>query len=140
MTKEERIYTSAKRVGVCSLLKGTESTEELIELLFTPQGVEFCSKHNFPSMSELAAFRGEQASRGGVYINTPVQAKNCRRAALFGRDTIAELEYDDPTKRHEVLIMHGASVKIKASGYAVVFVTNAGGTVETDIRDSAKVL
>ena len=91
-------------------------------------------------MAELAPFRGEQASSGGVYINTPVQVKNCSRVALFGRDTVAELEYDDPTKRHEVLIMHGASVKIKASGYAVIFVTNTGGTVETEIRDSAKVL
>lgn len=140
MTKEDRIYVQAKKLGICPVMKGGENTEELIRLFFTPQGVEFCSKHNFPSMSELEPFRGIKAERNGFYINTPVIAKNLEKIALFGIETVAELEYDDPTKRHEVVVMHGASVKIKASGYAVVFVTNAGGTVETDIRDSAKVL
>lgn len=140
MTKEEQIYSQAKRLGICPLMKGTENTDELIKLFFTPQGQEFCSKYNFPTMRALTPFKGMQATRGGFYIDTPVKAKNRRRIALFGKETVAELEYDDPTQRHEVVVMHGASVKIKASGYAVVFVTNVSGTVETEIKDSAKVL
>ena len=140
MTKEKQIYNQAKTLGVCNLMEGGENTDDLIELFFTPQGIEFCSEYNFPSMQALTPFRGMQAARGGFYIDTPVKLKNPKRVALFGKDTVAELEYDDVSQRHEVVVMHGAKAIIKASGYAVVFVTNVSGEVETDIRDSAKIL
>ena len=53
----------------------------------------------------------------------------------------AELEYNDPDKRHQVVLMHGASAHIKASNWAVVFVNNTGGgIVEIEAEDNAKVL
>jgi hypothetical protein len=140
MTKEQRIYAQAKKAGVCSLLKGHENTDELMNLFFTPQGIEFCSEHNFPGMEELKPFRSRQATRGGFYINTPARLKNPRRVALCGEETVACLEYNDVSQSHEVVVMHGATAKIKASGYAVVFITNIGGLVETEIKDNAKVL
>jgi hypothetical protein len=140
MTKEQQIYSQAKRLGVCDLMKGGENTDDLMELFFTPQGIEFCSEYNFPSMEALMPFRGTQAARGGFYIDTPVKLKNPNRVALFGKDTVAELEYDDVSQRHEVVVMHGAKAIIKASGYAVVFVANVSGKVETEITESAMIL
>ena len=140
MTKEQRIHKQANKLNVCPLMKEVKSTDELIELFYTPQGIEFCSKNNFPSMADIIPFRGLQAARGGFYINTPIKLKNPKRIALFGKDTVAELEYDDVSQRHEVVVMHGATAKIKASGYAVVFVTNASGRIETEETDSAKIL
>lgn len=140
MEKERRIYRRARKLGICNLMKGTENTDELIELFFTPQGIEFCSRYNFPGMELLMPFRGIQAARGGFYINTPVKEKNIEQIALFGENTIAELEFDNPDKAYKVILMHGAKAKIKASGYAVVFVTNVSGTVETEINDNAKIL
>lgn len=122
------------------MLKGTEDTDGLMELFFTPQGLEFCAEYNFPTMELLKPFRGMQAARGGFYIDTPVKATNRRRTALFGVDTFAELVYDDVSQSHEVVIMHGAKAIIKASGYAVVFVTNVSGEVEIELSGNAKVL
>jgi hypothetical protein len=140
MTKEQQIYNEVNKVGQCGLLKGTENTDELIKLFFTPQGKEFCTTYNIPSLEAFRGFRGIQAARGGFYIDTPVKAKNLPRVALIGSETVAELEYDDSTKGHEVILMHGAKAKITASGWAVVFVNNAGGEIETVINDNAKIL
>lgn len=133
------IYRKASKLGVCSLFKGSENTDELLRLFMTPQGIEFCGKHNFPDLKTLRTYRGVQASRVGVFIDTNISRENLPKVVLIG-DTVAKLTYTDPNKRHEVILMHGAKAIIKASGYAVVFVTNNGGSVEIDISDNAMVL
>jgi hypothetical protein len=113
--------------------------DELIELFFTPQGIEFCSKYNSPGLADFHRFRGMHVEKGGFYIDTPVKAKNLPRVALIGGETVAELEFTE-TEGYTVVLMHGSKVKIIASGYAVVFLTNAGGEVEIIQKDNAKVL
>jgi hypothetical protein len=137
-TKEQQIYKEAKMFKSCQLLKGTENIDELMRLFFTSQGIEFCSKFNTPSLDAFRNFKGLQATRGGFYIDTPVKAKNLPRAALIGNETVAELEYTE-TEGYTVVLMHGAKAKITASGYAVVFVTNAGGKLEVVQKDNAKI-
>jgi hypothetical protein len=134
-----RVYEEAQGAGVCSLLKGDEDLEGLIRLFFTPQGIEFCTGYNLPTMETLRLFRGMQAARAGFYIDAaPVKLRNAANVALFGDLTRAELEYDDVGVRHLVVVMHGAKVKIKASGYTVVFVY--GDDVETEVLDKATVM
>jgi hypothetical protein len=138
MTKEEQIYKEAKMFKSCQLLKGTEDTGELIRLFFTPQGIEFCTRFKAPSLEAFRRFRGVQAERGGFYIDTPVKAKNLPRVALIGGETVAELEYTE-TAGYTVILMHGAKAKITASGYSVVFITNAGGELEIIQKDKSKI-
>ena len=139
MNRVEVIHRNASRLGVCSLFKGSENIDELIRLFGTPQGIEFCGKFNFPDMPTLRTFRGVQASRLGLYIDTNISRENLSKVILVG-STVAELTYTDPSKRHQVILMHGAKAIIKASGSAVVFVVNNGGAVEVDTSDNAKVL
>lgn len=134
-----KIHEEARKLGSCDFLTGVENFVELSEMLFTPQGSEFCKKFKFPSMETLNSFKGLQAELNGIYINTQLKAKNISRVALFGRDAIAELEYNK-TEGFRVIVMHGAKVTIRASGYAVVFVTNAGGEVNFETSGNAKVL
>lgn len=141
MIDVEEIYRQACRLGVCPKMTGKESAEELIQLFFSPQGVEFCQKNNFPTMDMLRSFRSEQARAKGAYVDAgEVRICNVERVALIG-DTEAELTYTDPTKRHVVILMHGAKAHIKASGYAVVFVYNGDGceVVKTQ-EDYARIL
>ncbi|MDR3246072.1 MAG: hypothetical protein LBT50_06520 [Prevotellaceae bacterium] len=139
MTREQKVFTESKKANICGLMTGQEDFDGLMRLFFTPQGIEFCTKHNLPTIDTLRLFRGMQAARGGFYIDAPAKLKNPGNVALFGK-TVAELEYDDTGVYHQVIVMHGAKAKITASGYAVVFVTNAGGEVETVINDNAKTL
>lgn len=133
----KQILEQARRHGVCSKLKGTETTAELMNLIFTPQGVEFCLKHQFPSLDVFRAYKGCQAIDNGIYIDTDLNGHNMDRVLLVG-DSNATLTYDDASKPHYVTLMHGAKAHIVASGYAVVFVSGKGATCE--VKNYAKIL
>ena len=118
---DKEFFEIANRLGACRLLHGTENKEELMRLLLTPQGTEFCMKNNFPSMEQLREFRG----------TNPVRVFLAGSKAILHFDTIG---------RYNVILMHGAEAEIHASNYAVVFVKNAGGKVITHKDHTARVL
>ena len=134
------LFNMAEKYRVCSMFKGTETVEEVLALFTTPQGIEFCTKHSFPTIEMCRKFKGETAERLGIFVEEDVRIANYPIVVLVG-NCHAELEYNDPDKRHQVILMHGASASIKASNWAVVFVNNAsGGSVEIEATDNAKVL
>jgi hypothetical protein len=140
MSSTKKIYKKAQKLGVCPLFKGAEDADELICLFLTKQGVEFCTKYKFPDIDTLRTFKGAQTENKGIYIDCKkVVLKNVPKVVLIG-DTIADLTYNDTECPYEVILMHGATAKITASGYSVVFVTNAGGRVLRTVKDNAKVL
>ena len=122
---DKEFFEIANRLGACRLLHGTENKEELMRLLLTPQGTEFCTKNNFPSMEQLREFRGKKAESMGIYIETDVKLTNPVKVFLAG---------------YNVILMHGAEAEIHASNYAVVFVKNAGGKVITHKDHTTRVL
>lgn len=137
MLNHNTLYEQAKRMGVCSMFTGKESEQQLMELMLTPQGVEFCTKNNFPSLSAMRQFRGETAQQHGIYIDTDTEQSNASKLILVG-NTHAVLNYDDPTTRHQVVLMHGATAEITASNWAVVFVSGEGANCT--IMDNAIIL
>lgn len=140
MNRTENLFKEAQKLGVCPMLQGSENAQQLMELFLSPQGTEFCLKNNFPDRKTFRSFRGLEAARNGIFIDAgPIHLQDRERIALIGQ-TDAELCYEDPTKRHVVILMHGAKARITAKGYAVVFVYNQGGQVETDAQDYAKIL
>ncbi len=137
MNSTLEIYKKAKELGVCPLFKGTESEDGLIRLFLMKQGIEFCIDNSFPDLDTFRTFK--TAENYNIYIDKKIELNNSRKVVLIG-NTKATLVYDDPDKRHEVILMHGAKATIKASGYAVVFVTNGGGSVKKVISDKALIL
>ncbi|MBO4999959.1 MAG: hypothetical protein J6C58_03905, partial [Bacteroidaceae bacterium] len=119
---DKEFFEIANRLGACRLLHGTENKEELMRLLLTPQGTEFCTKNNFPSMEQLQKFRGEKAESMGIYIGTDVELTNPVKVFLAGSKAILHF---DTIGRYNVILMHGVEAEIHASNYAVVFVKNA---------------
>ena len=135
---DKEFFETANRLGACSLLHGTESKEDLMRLLLTPQGTEFCTKNNFPSLEGLREFKGDKAEGLGIYIDTDTVLTNPVKTFLAG-STKAAL-YFDTIGRYNVILMHGAKAEIHARNYAVVFVKNSGGEVVIDKDSTAKVL
>lgn len=115
----EEFFGEARRLGACDLLMGARSEEELLRLLLTPQGVEFCLGKGFPSMRLLRPFRGELAESLGVYIEADVELRNPRRVYLAGCRAVLRF---GGARGYNVVIAHGSEVEIHASDYAVVFV------------------
>lgn len=108
-----------------------------MRLLLTPQGTEFCTKNNFPSMEQLREFRGKKAESMRIYIDTDVELTNPVKVFLAGSKAILHF---DTIGRYNVILMYGAEAEIHASNYAVVFVKNAGGKVITHKDHTARVL
>lgn len=109
----------ARKLGECGMFKGNETIREIVNLMFTPRGMEFLTTYRFPDMGTFRKFKKYGLKRLGVYIDSgKVELSEARRVFLVGR-TSAKLYYND-TKANRVCMMHGASAVIIASGYSVV--------------------
>lgn len=126
MIEVKDILGKARQLGACSQSGKATDWKSLAWLFFSPQGREFCKDNNFPSL-ELFRQIKSKAETYGVYIEDDIKVINKDAAIIAGT---AELIYHGPTKAYKVIIMHGASIKIKVGSYAVVRVENMGGTYE----------
>lgn len=132
------IYKQLYSLGACSKFTGRETLPELFALFTTPQGLEFYQKTGFPTIEIIRQFSGSYAQAAGVYIDAGSITLHGERKVVLVGDTQATLTYNDNAEyRHEVIVMHGAAADVKASNWAVVFINNLGGDVETTTQDNA---
>lgn len=109
----------AKKISVCNMFSGEETLEELVELVFTPQGREFMSRFDFPTLSIFRQFKKYDLQQYGIYIDAgDITLEEVRRVLLVGKTT-ATLKYSQ-TEANTVCALHGATALIEASGYSVV--------------------
>lgn len=109
----------AQKLADCTMFKGTEDLEQLIRLMFTPQGIEFLTQYNFPDLATFRKFKKYHPERYGVYIDCgEISLSEARRVFLVGNSS-ATLNYRE-TAGNRVYLMHGAQASIVASGYAVI--------------------
>ena len=127
----------AQKLADCTMFKGTENLEQLIRLMFTPQGIEFLTRYNFPDLATFRKFKKYHPERYGVYIDCgEISLSEARRVFLVGNSS-ATLNYRE-TAGNRVYLMHGARASIVASGYAVVKIENdAKSSVSYITKDKA---
>lgn len=114
----KEIHKQAKGYKACEFLNGNETFDELVAMLFTPKGWEFCEANNFPS---LDLFRKVKLDDYSVFVDKgDIVIEQSEKVALVGA-TIATIEFNGIGEYH-VYLMHGASAKITANNYAVVIV------------------
>ena len=122
MEKKELLheaYLQGVAIGACGGFTEATSIREIVEKLFTPQGVEFCIKRGFPSL-ELFRRLGaiEDGEPLGVYIDCgDITLEDPQRAFLVG-NTRARITYTE-TQRNGLYMMHGAKATVIAGGYSV---------------------
>lgn len=129
------ILDSAARLGACDKIDNVGDWGALCSLFFSPQGREFCARHNFPT---IEAFRkmARHVAPGGVLVDAGVvRRENDDNIALIG-DTVAHLTFNDNTKVHKVILMHGATASIEARNYAVIHLVNIGRCPVSIYKDS----
>ena len=130
----------AQKLASCTMFKGTENLEQLVKLMFTPQGIEFLTRYNFPDLATFRKFCKYRPERFGVYIDCgEISLSEARRVFLVGNSSAA-LNYRE-TVGNRVFLMHGARAAVTASGYSVVrIVHDALSSVKYEVNDHAKVL
>ena len=126
-------------LGACEKTSNVSSWKTISWLFFTPQGMEFCAKNNFPTLPMFREMDDEIASNNIFVDAGEIQRNNDTNIACIG-DTDARLVFDDPTKVHKVIVMHGARVFIVARNYAVVKLVNIGDNKVSISKDSSSVI
>lgn len=134
------IMSSASMLGACSESGKVSDWKSLCWLFFTPQGREFCEENNFPSLEQFRGMK-ENVKDYGVLVDAGiVESKNEEKIALIG-NTDAELLFDDNTKVHKVILMHGSKANIKVRNYSVALLVNIGKCdVSIDKDDTSVIL
>ena len=136
----DEILQKALSMGACEKSGGVTDWKTLVWLFFTPQGVEFCEKNNFPTLEMFKQIK-EGVEPYNVFINAGVQKRtNDTCVAFVGPKSKGELIYDDNSKVHKVIVMHGAQVDIVTRNYAVVRLINIGNNEVRKHRDKTSLI
>lgn len=136
----ERIKEEARALGACGRIEEAKGWRSLARLMLSPQGVEFLQKH--PGWPEIGVFRQYKAAVRpfGIYVDQqPGKVRKVQQAAFVGQTSCQVCAHGASTT-HVFVVMHGATLTIKASNYAVVRLYNLGGTVTIDNDGTAKIL
>ena len=122
----DAIRAMALQTGACKKINRVQDFPELIKLMFTPQGIEFCQAHNFPSVEVFRKNR-ESLERLGVYVDAGNIALKGKEYVCIVGDTDATIEAAGTKFIHTIILMHGARAKITAKDYAVLNIVRIGG-------------
>lgn len=125
--------------GACEKSNGVSDWKTLVWLFFTPQGLEFCEKNDFP---DIEMFREIKYGLEGlnVYVDSgEINRYNDLNLALIG-NTQGRIIFDDNTKVHKVVLMHGAKAFIVVRNYAVVRLINIGDCEANIHKDKTSVI
>jgi hypothetical protein len=136
----DEILQKALQMGACNKSNGVTDWKTLVWLFFTPQGIEFCQKNNFPTLEMFREIK-EEVEGFNVFVNAGVQKRsNDSCVALIGPKTKGELVFDDNTKVHKVIVMHGAKLDIVLRNYSVVRLINIGDNEIRRHRDKTSII
>lgn len=139
MKSVSEIMMQALANGACYKSKGVSDWKTLAWLFFTPQGIEFCEENNFPSIEDFREMDSSISDYGVFVDKGEINRSNDSNIALIG-NTNATLIFDDNTKVHKVILMHGAKAYIVARNYAVVRVINIGDCKVNIHKDKTSVI
>ena len=108
------VYRQGVALGACGSFTEAMSIRQIVDMLFTPQGVEFCIKRGFPTLEMFRRLGAVEDTKPlGVYID----CEDPQRAFLVG-NTRARITYTE-TQRNGLYMMHGAKATVIAGGYSV---------------------
>lgn len=130
-----KILNGAKALGACRKTDGITTAEQLAALYFSPQGREFCLKHNYPTLPMWQEIKATipNLEDMGIYIDAgAIELQDKETIALVG-ETRAVAKFDRNNSVFRVMILHGATAEIEATNYSVF-------EVETDKTGKATII
>lgn len=115
------IIRQATEMGACGKIKHCGDWKDLRTLLLSPQGREFCRKHNYPSRGMWHSIKrivGESINEVRIDCGR-IRVDNHHRLAVIGA-TEADVYCSGCSHDYLVIAQHGATVTVHANDYAVV--------------------
>lgn len=131
----QKILKEATALGACSKTEGITTAEQLAALFFSPQGREFCLKHNYPTLAMWREIKHHipDLTKMGIYIDAgAIEVRGKHDIAIIG-ETRAVAKFSGNNSIFRVLVLHGAEADIHAENYAV-FEVEADSTGKVTIN------
>lgn len=132
------IKNMALACGACKLIEEANTIAELVALMGTPQGREFCKVNSFPSIDILREHKEELATLNVFVDAGKIELTDVDNAIIAG-ETTAVIRTKSVDKPYHAMVMHGAKAKVIAYGYSVCQVVNIGGKVECNKSTNASI-
>lgn len=125
------ICDEASRLGACfrfsDVLKGTSNLRDLLRLLRTPQGTEFCIGHGFPDYPIWEeADKRYGLSQYGIFVGQNIDMIGRQEAFYIGSSGRA---YCRRPLAYRITLMHGSRLSVYAANYAAVNVERSSDSV-----------
>lgn len=121
----QKLLKKAKDLDACNIIDGVRTYKELAEAYFSPQGQEFCEKNTFPLLEDIKPLQ-RKLEPFGVYINKGLVETTEHRVAFIG-ETEGIVTAKGTEAVYCIVVQHGATLRVNASAYAVVSITNING-------------
>lgn len=134
----KEIINKAISMGACGESGKASDWRSLVWLFFSPQGREFCAKHNYPSLEAFRQMKTDEVDRYGVHVESNVDIAN-EDVALIGKGE-SVLRFSGAERPYKVILMHGAKARIHAGMYSVVKIANISGEYEVFNDGTATIL
>lgn len=135
----DEIKNAALKTGSCEKIKNVRTIQGLVNLMFSPQGLEFCKKNDFPSLETMRKVQNEVRAMG-VYVDAGVVDLTGERCVCLAGDTQAVVDISGVKHIHTVVLMHGASATINAKDFAVLNIVNISGKYQVRSDNTVVVL
>lgn len=138
----DSIRESATGMGACEKGKKAQG-EEIAKIAFTPQGMEFCCRHDFPKESDIKDIPGEEQERQGFFCRKTdggrVRIETDRTDICILGDCDAEVVCSREDKLYHILVLDRARVKVIMQGYSVASIyCGASAEAEAITTDNSR--
>lgn len=131
------VITEAKKKGACGRIDDVQSIESLAELMYSPQGREFCEKTKFLRVDRLNHIANE-AEEHNVFIDKRNIITTAHKSAFIGSKGRVLCSGTDAV--YNIIIADNSHVEIVATDYAVVLVTSINGSYNITKDKTARIL
>lgn len=134
----QAITQTALELGACDMIRDVRSEDELLQILFTPQGREFCKLNRFPSIRMIDQLQPHKTMLR-LQDPCPHELHNPSRLAVVGKLSLPlSISYTKRNRLFRLILMHGASVTIRLATNCLVQLVEIGEGNSYTIAEQAE--
>jgi hypothetical protein len=131
------VIAEAKMKGACGRIDDIQSVASLVELMFSPQGREFCQNTKFLRVDRLNYIANE-AEEHNVFIDKRNIITTAHKSAFIGSK--GRVLCNGTEAIYNIIVADNSHIEIVATNYAVVMVTSINGSYNITKDKTARIL
>lgn len=139
----KELLEGATALGACRKTDGIDTLDKLVALYESPQGREFCSKHDYPSPEQWEEisrhWSREELHRHHIYIYEPEPQTVHNPGTAVAVGTTLHTTFDGADEIQRIIALHHAAVAVRADNYAVFAIDNDDTTEVSITKDNTSI-